>query len=270
MDYTLGFIGAGNMAEAIVRAAIDKKIVPAQRLIAADPSAQRRAVFAALGVRTAETNDAVIRGSEQILLAVKPQTLPSIGQELRAIDVQRQVVLSIMAGIPTSRIEQAIGQPARVVRVMPNTPLMVGCGTAGVCRGAHAREDDEQLILQLLRGAGTAVVVEEALLDAVTAVCGSGPAYVFYLAEAMEKAAGDLGLAPHARKLVARTILGAAMMLVQEADGVAADPVDLRRRVSSPGGTTEAAIHHLEGNKTREVIVNAIRAAEKRSRELGA
>lgn len=266
MRYRLGFIGAGNMAEAIARAAIDKRIVAAEAMVAADPAPQRREVFANLGIHIAADNAEVIAASEQILLAIKPQTLAAVGTELRAIDAAKQVVISIMAGITAARIAEAIGKPARVVRVMPNTPLLVGCGTAGVCRGEHAREGDEALVLQLLRAAGSAVVVDEKLMDAVTAVSGSGPAYVFYLAEAMEKAAGQLGLGPHARLLASRTILGAAMMLAQ--DG--ADPTDLRQRVTSPGGTTEAAIRHLDGNKTTEVFINAIRAAERRGQELGA
>ncbi len=266
MRYTLGFIGAGNMAEAIARAAIDKRIVPAEAMIAADPSPERRDVVAKLGIHASPDNAEVIGASEQILLAIKPQMLPAIGVELQAIDPATQIVVSIMAGITATRIAEAIGKPVRVVRVMPNTPLLVGCGMAGICRGEHARAGDEALVLQLLRAAGSAVVVDEKLMDAVTAVSGSGPAYVFYLAEAMEKAATQLGMGPHARVLAARTILGAAMMLVQ--DG--ADPADLRRRVTSPGGTTEAAIRHLDGNKTTDVFVNAIRAAARRSEELGA
>jgi pyrroline-5-carboxylate reductase len=266
MRYTLGFIGAGNMAEAIARAAIDKRIVPAERMIAADPAPQRREVFAKLGIGVADNNADVIAASGQIMLAIKPQMLATLGPELRAIDPAQQIVISIMAGVTAARITEAVGRPARIIRVMPNTPLLVGCGMAGICRGEHAREGDEQLVLQLLRAAGSAVVVDEKLMDAVTAVSGSGPAYVFYLAEAMEKAAAQLGLGPHARVLAARTILGAAMMLVQDD----ADPADLRRRVTSPGGTTEAAISHLDGNKTTDVFINAIRAAERRGRELGA
>jgi pyrroline-5-carboxylate reductase len=263
---TLGFIGAGNMAEAIARAAIGSGVVEASRVIAADPSAQRRRVFEGLGATVFEDNEPVVERADQVLLAIKPQALGKVAGDLAGIDRGRQVVISIMAGLSTGRIEQALGGPARVVRVMPNTPLMAGAGMAAIALGEHAEAGDEALAEKLLGAAGERIVVDESLMDAVTAVSGSGPAYVFYLAEAMERAADELGLGGHGRLLVAQTLVGAAKLLA-ESD---VDPAELRRRVTSPGGTTEAAINHLDANKTAEVFVNAIRAAESRSRELGA
>lgn len=265
MDYELGFLGAGNMAEAIARAAIDHGIVPAARMIAADPLPARREVFAALGVVVTDDNARVVSGAAQVLLAVKPQTLSALEDVLGRVDRAGQVLLSIMAGIGTRRIEDAAGGPARVVRVMPNTPLMAGCGMAGVAVGRHARSGDEALALKLLGAAGEAVLVDESDLDAVTAVSGSGPAYVFYLAEAMVRAAEDLGLGPHARLLVQQTILGAARLMATSEDA----PRELRRKVTSPGGTTEAAVRHLDAHAAAAVIVDAIKAAQARSVELG-
>ena len=266
MKCELGFIGAGNMAEAIARAAIDKQIVAADRMVVFDPVEQRREVFAALGIQAVDSNEQVISQSSSILLAIKPQTLKSIGRDLQTIDVEAQIIVSIMAGITTAKIESVMEKPARLVRVMPNTPLMVGCGMAAVALGRGAKKGDETLSMRLFGAAGEAIFVDESELDAITAVSGSGPAYVFYLAEAMEKAAADLGLAPHARVLVGQTILGAAMLIQQSQDSTRA----LRQKVTSPGGTTEAAIQHIDANSTADVFVNAIKAAEMRSRELGA
>ena len=266
MQFKLGFVGAGNMAEAIARAAIEKNILLPEAIIAADPMEERRRLFSDIGGVVTRDNAEVVAKSQQILLAIKPQALPTIADALAGIDPQSQVVLSIMAGQSTKRIEAMIGKPARVVRVMPNTPLMVGRGMAGVALGQHAHDGDESLVMKLLGAAGKVVLLRESELDAITAVSGSGPAYVFYLAEAMTKAAEQLGLAEHASMLVGQTILGAAELLCQSDEPAG----QLRRNGTSPGGTTEAAVRHLDGNKTTEVIVNAIASAHQRSQELGA
>lgn len=262
MNYELGFIGAGNMAEAIAKAAIDRGVVPAERMVAADPSDARRGVFEAMGVRTVADNAAVIASSQQVLLAVKPQMFASVAASLVNFP---GVLVSIMAGITTAKMEAALGGPARIVRVMPNTPLMAGVGMAGVASGSHARPGDETLTLRLFRAAGEAIVVPESAIDAITAVSGSGPAYLFYLAEAMQDAAADLGLGGHARLLVQQTLLGAATLLAQSQD----TPAELRRKVTSPGGTTEAAIRCMDDKHVQQAVRDAIHAACARSVELG-
>ena len=267
MRYALGLIGAGNMAEAIARAAIDSGTLSPDDLIAADPTPQRREVFASLGIAVTEDNAEVITQSAQVLLAVKPQVMPRTGGDLSKNLTDEQVVISIMAGITTGKIAAAIGRASRLVRVMPNTPMMVGCGMAGIALGRHAEPGDDDLAMRLFSAGGSrAIRVDESQLDAITAVSGSGPAYVFYLAEAMEKAAADLGLGEHGRQLVSQTILGAARLLSESDDG----PAELRRKVTSPGGTTEAAIRHLDAHQVKTVIANAVAEAERRSRELGA
>ena len=264
--YTLGFIGAGNMAEAIARAAIASGIVPAKRIIASDRSVERRAVFADLDIEATEDNARVIRESGQVLLAVKPQVMPEVAGDLAAHGRKDQIIISIMAGIGSEKLEHSIGREARIIRVMPNTPKMVGRGMAGVAPGIHARPGDEDLAMRLFTaGNSEAVVVDESLIDAVTAVSGSGPAYVFFLAEAMEHAAAELGLDQHARLLVAQTLHGAAELLVQSPDSA----TELRQKVTSPGGTTQAAITQLEGKQAHDAIVKAIHAAHARARELG-
>lgn len=273
MSYELGFLGAGNMAEAIAKAAVRGGVLSAGQMIAHDPVDARRAVFDGLGIKTVETNAQVIAGAKQVLLAVKPQMFAQVAQDLAQHLTADHVVISIMAGISTAKIAAAIaaagarsGEP-RIIRVMPNTPMMVGVGMAGVSMGKGAKAGDESLAMKLFSAGGEAIAVDESKLDAITAVSGSGPAYVFYLAEAMEKAARELGLDKEASLLVRQTILGAAHLLKEAASET---PAELRRKVTSPGGTTEAAIKHMDGNKSIDVIVNAVKAAEKRSKELGA
>jgi len=265
MAYRLGFIGAGNMAEAIARAAIEKGVLRPEQMVAADPDEGRRGVFDALGVVTAAENKPVIQQSEQLMLAVKPQKMDAPAADIAAFGATDQILISIMAGIGTVKLAQAIGASRRIVRVMPNTPVMVGYGVAGIALGETAEPGDDELTVSLFSAGGKAVRLAETKLDAITAVCGSGPGYVFYLAEAMEDAARRLGLEEEAAELVAQTVLGGAHLL-SESDESAAT---LRKKVMSPGGTTEAAIKHFEGEDVASSIVKAIQAAENRSRELG-
>lgn len=272
MQYQLGFLGAGNMAEAIVRAAITKGVLGAKDMIASDPAEARRMVFDKLGVATAAFNADVIKQSRQVLIAVKPQVMAQAAADIAKHGHGEQVLISIMAGVTTRKLADTIraaapgrGATARIVRVMPNTPLQVGYGMAGLCLGGDARPGDEAMALRLFTAGGAAIVVAEPAIDAITAVSGSGPAYLFYLAEAMEKAARELGLGEHAPLLVRQTLIGAAHLLAESGE----PPADLRRKVTSPGGTTEAAIRHMDGNKSIDVIVNAIKAAQARSVELG-
>ena len=266
MGYRLAFIGAGNMAEAIVRAALQQQAVRADELILADPSEQRRQLFADLGVTVTADNGEAIAPSEQVVLAVKPQTLPKVADELGAHLTADHVVISIMAGVRLAKLRQALGDHVRrLVRVMPNTPMLVGRGMSAIALGPDAQAGDDELAMMLLGAGGEAVRVDESAMDAVTAVSGSGPAYLFYLAEAMESAARELGLGDQSPKLVAQTLVGAAHLL-QNADD---DAATLRQRVASPGGTTEAALSHMDAHQMNQIIVNAIKAAAQRSEELG-
>ena len=270
MQYELGFLGAGHMAEAIAKAAIHKGVLQRDQIAASDPSDQRRTVFGQLGVTTDSDNAAIIGKSKQVLIAVKPQAMGQAAGDLGRHGVADQVILSIMAGVSSKKLGQAIAAghataKPRVVRVMPNTPLQIGFGMTGVALGAHAHRGDEDLAMRLFGAAGKVVLVDESQLDAVTAVSGSGPAYVFYLAEAMQRAAGELGLSEHADVLVQQTILGAAQLIATSEN----TPETLRRQVTSPGGTTQAAIEHLEKHHAADVIADAIQAAAQRSIELG-
>ncbi|MEM1212362.1 MAG: pyrroline-5-carboxylate reductase [Planctomycetota bacterium] len=265
MRYDLAFIGAGNMAEAIVRSAVSAGVVDAGRVLAVDLSEQRRAVFAEMGCTVSDAIDGGVGEAEQAVLSVKPQVFGAVADRLAEVLRVGQVVVSIMAGLSTAKISDTLGGHAKVVRVMPNTPVMVGQGMAGIALGEHAEPGDDAVAMRLFEAGGRAVRVSESLMDAVTAVSGSGPAYVFYLAEAMMAAAEKLGLGEHADVLVRQTILGAAELLSQSD----ASATELRRRVTSPGGTTEAAIDALSAAGFVDGVIDAIRRAEARGQELG-
>ncbi|WP_428389487.1 pyrroline-5-carboxylate reductase [Mucisphaera sp.] len=264
-SHRIGFIGAGNMAEAIARSAIAANLLKPDQIAAADPSPERLAVFASFGIATYTTNADLLANCEQIILAIKPQVLEKIAADLQPLR-DDQILISIMAGMSTTKIAATLGRPARIVRVMPNTPVMIARGMAGICIGSAAEPGDEDLSVALFEAGGEVVRVDEEHMDAITAVSGSGPAYLFYLAEAMTAAAAEIGLGEHADKLVRQTLLGAAELLAQSEE----PPAELRRRVTSPGGTTAAAIDTLDQEQTTKAVIKAITAARDRGRELGA
>jgi pyrroline-5-carboxylate reductase len=263
---TIAFIGGGNMAEALIRGLLVNKVVEPIQVIATDVRPERLEFLEKnFGIRTTPDNLAAVTASDIILLAVKPQQMSSVLAGLGSVIGETKLVISIAAGIPTSRIERELGGKARVVRVMPNTPALVGAGAAALCNGAHALPADRQLAETILKAVGIVVLVEEKYIDAVTALSGSGPAYVFLVAEAMIKAGIEQGLSPEiARKLTIHTIFGSAVLLAEGAD----EPAELRRKVTSPGGTTEAAIKLMSDKKLVEIFGEAIAAAARRSKEL--
>lgn len=208
---------------------------------------------------------AAARGADVLLVAVKPQDVPDLLAEVRPEVVSGAVVVSLAAGVRTAIIEAALEPGVAVVRAMPNTPALVGEGMFGVSAGASAAAEQVDDVVSLLATAGDVVVVEEKHQDAVTAVSGSGPAYVFYLAEAMVEAGTAEGLEETvARRLAAQTLTGAAALLASGDDG----PAELRRKVTSPGGTTAAAIDAFDAAGVRDALVDGIRSAARRSAEL--
>lgn len=266
MSFALGILGGGNMAEAIVRGAIAGGVLTADDVIVSDPAPPRRAVFEAMGATVTQINVDVVERAQRILLAVKPQVFESLSEATKLINAREQLVMSIMAGVSSGSILAAMGGSGRVIRVMPNTPLQVGQGASAIARAGSATDADEQYALVLFGAAGQAVVVDESMMDAVTALSGSGPAYVFYLAEAMTEGAIAQGMDPAlADRLTRQTILGAAALLTDSPEPAC----ELRRRVTSPGGTTQAAIEHMHANNVDSHIANAIAKAAKRSKELG-
>lgn len=267
---SIAVIGGGNMGRALVEGGIRAGVVDAGGWLIVEPDAGKRRAFEALGVRTIP--NAAELGSQlgpdsQVMLAVKPQMLGDVAREAAGVDWDR-VVISILAGVTSAQVREALGAQARVIRVMPNTPARIGMGTTGVAIGARARAEDAALALALFRGVGPVVeVVDESLMDAFTAVAGSGPAYLFYVAEAMMRAAEQLGFAPDvADRIVRQTLAGASTLLAE--DG-AAPPTELRASVTSKGGTTAAATRVLDEAGVMGVFAKALRAARDRGRELG-
>lgn len=258
------FIGAGNMTEAIVSGLLNKSSIAKENITVSDISEKRldhmQAVY---GVKAEADNIKAIQNSNTIVLAVKPQVFPGIWNDLKEqVDV-RCLVISIMAGIPSNAI--TLGSNMRVVRVMPNTPALIGKGIAGVAPGEYANEDDTDFVLDLMEACGDAILVSEEQLHAVTALSGSGPAYIFYFIEAMAAAGKNLGLSKeHADILALATASGAAQMVIKENE----TPETLRERVTSKGGTTAAAIASLEEQQIKQAILTAMTAALHRSQEL--
>jgi pyrroline-5-carboxylate reductase len=266
--YELGIIGAGNMAEAIARGVLKARLFDPKRMIAADVSPQRREFFEQqLGIAAVQENTTAARGSRIVLLSVKPQQMANALGELRPSLAPDALIVSIAAGISTSKIESALGEGKwHIVRAMPNTPMLLGEGMVALCRGSGAAASDLSTARQLFESAATVIEVEESQMDTVTAVSGSGPAYVFFLAEQMIRAGESFGLsAEQSRTLTIRTIAGAAKMLAASDES----PQALRKKVTSPGGTTQAAIEHMESQHVGESIETAIGAAVRRGRELG-
>jgi pyrroline-5-carboxylate reductase len=270
MSYELGIIGSGNMAEAIVRGVLRVKLLQPNQILAADVSPARRELFEKqLGVKAVEDNLEVARQSRQLLLSVKPQHAPAALAGIGGVaDPAGTLVISIMAGLGSAFIAKHLGgdKPWRIVRTMPNTPMLVGEGMVGLCPGAHATAADVAAARRLFEAAAEVVEVREDQMDAVTAMSGSGPAYFFYFVEHMIAAGVSLGLSPEqAREMAIQTAVGAAKMLITSPDS----PQELRRKVTSPGGTTQAAITHLEQHHVGETFAQAIAAAERRGKELG-
>lgn len=269
MAYGLGIIGAGNMAEAIVRGVIRAGQFQPGDIIASDVSVARRDLFAnELKVRAVEENKEVARQSRILLLSVKPQMMAAALDSIGGVADPATLVISIAAGISSGFIEKHLGggKSWRVVRSMPNTPMLVGEGMVGIAAGKNATAEDLATARKLFESAATVVELGEERIDAITAMSGSGPAYFFYLVEQMIAAGVELGLTPEqSHQLAVRTAVGAAKMLANSPDS----PQELRRKVTSPGGTTQAAISRMEGHGVGPAIVDAIKAAERRGKELG-
>jgi pyrroline-5-carboxylate reductase len=268
MTYELGILGAGNMAEAIVRGVLRSLRLPADKIIVADVAPARRDLFSSeLHITAVEDNLEVARQSRTVLISVKPQQAKSALEGIGAVLDANSLVISIMAGISISFIESALGadKPWHVIRTMPNTPMLVGEGMVAISQGQHATAKDVMFARSIFESAASIVEVTEDKIDAVTAISGSGPAYFYFLVEQMIQAGIDMGLTPvQARLLATKTAAGAGTMLKLSSDS----PAELRRKVTSPGGTTQAAITYLETNNAAGILIDAMKAAQKRSKEL--
>ena len=258
------FIGAGNMAEAIVAGIVKQQVVAASDVCVTDINEERLAhLTEAYGVGGSLKNAPAVAEADVIVLSVKPQIFPVVWPEIESALKPDALVVSIMAGVPSVKI--ANGKSIRVVRVMPNTPSLVGEGAAGIAAGEFATEADLELAQKLLGAVGVAKIVEESEIDAVTALSGSGPAYVFYLLESMLEAADQMGLEPGvSRELALSTVIGAAKLMKESGEGAA----ELRAKVTSKGGTTHAAMSTMEELGIKGSIIEAMKAAQAKSIEL--
>ena len=261
----LGVIGCGNMGAALLRGVVRARVLPPGRVLCADAEAAKlRRLARALKVRAVGSNGELARASGVILLAVKPQQMAKVLAEIRPHLAHRPLLISIAAGIRSGWIERRTGGRCPVVRVMPNTPALVGAGISAVAPGRRASAAHLKAAEAVLRAVGEVVRVPERWMDAVTAVSGSGPAYFFHLMEQMIRAGTELGLSPAAARLLTlATAAGAAALAAQ-----GEDPATLRAKVTSKGGTTEAAFRAFERGRLAQTLRAGIRAAAKRSKEL--
>lgn len=264
----VAIIGLGRIGTAIASAVVGSDRLEPDDLVGAEPDADRAAEVARnLGITTTTDNDEAVAGADVVLLAVKPHLLADIVADIAPHLGDDTLVVSVAAGIRTATIEEALGRDLPVVRIMPNTPLLVGQGMSVLAPGSRADADHLDRAGALVAGAGDVRVIDESLFDAVTAVSGSGPAYVFALAEAMVAGAIAQGLDPDdAVALVEQTVAGAGALLRGSELGAA----ELREMVSSPGGTTVAGLARLAAHGLDDAVADAIAAATARGRELGA
>lgn len=266
---TIAFIGGGNMARSLIGGLIARGVAPDSIRVAEPVAELRDALQRDFNIAVSTDAPPAVAGASTWLFAVKPQAMRGVCESLAPLAQSvAPLIVSIAAGVTAAQLERWLGQGARVVRAMPNTPALLGAGVTGLFANARVRADGRTRAQQLLASAGDVVWIEdEAKMDAVTAVSGSGPAYVFLLAEAMQDAARAEGLsADAAHTLVLRTVVGAARMLAEAHEA----PDELRRRVTSPGGTTQAAIETFESNGFRDLVALAIRNATERGKQLSA
>jgi pyrroline-5-carboxylate reductase len=266
-DKRIAFIGAGNMGEALIKGLLQAGLVRPEDLLATDVRVDRLGyIQKTYGVEVFADNRDATAKAEVLILAVKPQVMEEVLMGLREVVTAKHLFLSIAAGIRTSFIEERFPQPVRVVRIMPNTPALVLTGASAITPGRHATPEDVEIAHQIFQGVGRVVQVEEKLMDTVTGLSGSGPAYIFIVIEALSDAGVRMGLPRDvATVLAAQTVLGAAQMVLETGE----HPARLKDMVASPGGTTIAGLQVLEQGRLRGILMEAVEAATKRSLELG-
>lgn len=262
----IGFIGAGNMAEALMNGLISSHTVLPGSIMASDKDVERLAVIAeGYKIKAMNSNAGVVAGSDIVILAVKPQDIASVLSEIRE-EAKDRLIISIAAGVNTKKIADILLTPVRIIRGMPNTPAIVLSGATALFMGEGCTKDDEKMAVRVFDAVGKTVVLkDESLMDAVTGLSGSGPAYVFVILEALADAGVRMGLPRETASLLAnQTVFGAARMVME----TKRHPAELKDMVASPGGTTIAGLKKLEEGKLRAAIMEAVEAAALRSKEL--
>ncbi len=266
-ELKIGFLGAGRMATALAKGFLDRGLVKPSGLMASDVLGSARTAFAkATGAKVTGANSDVLDFASVIVLSVKPAQVTEVLEEVRSHFLEKHLLISIAAGVPLAKLQAALPEGARVIRAMPNTPALVGAGASGYALGRSARPTDDRLAQKLLSAVGIACPVKESLLDAVTGLSGSGPAYAFLIIEALSDGGVAAGLPREiALKLAAHTLLGSAKMVLE----TGLHPGFLKDMVTSPGGTTIEGVHELERAGLRAALISAVRAATEKSKKLG-
>lgn len=263
---SIGFIGAGNMAEAMIRGLLRGHDFDASAIFASGPREERMRELREKYAIDASTDNAKPANAEIVVLSVKPQILSRVLDEVADAIRPDALVISIAAGVPVAAIQARLASGTRVVRAMPNTPALVDAAATAIAGGEHARESDLAEAKKIFDSIGLTVVLEESQLDAVTGLSGSGPAYVFLILEALADAGVKVGLSRRTSQLLAaQTVLGSAKLLLETNE----HPGRLKDMVTSPGGTAITGLHTLENGGVRTTLMNAVEAATRRSRELG-
>ncbi|UVI27816.1 pyrroline-5-carboxylate reductase [Paenibacillus spongiae] len=270
----LCFYGAGSMAEAIVRGLLDRGLADPSRVSMLNRSNVDRLEELAdrYGVQVSSEQDAnaqrsMLREADVIFLSMKPKDAADAIRKLQGIVTSSQLIISVIAGLSIQTIQQLLGQKASIVRTMPNTSSTIGLGATGISFSSTVDDNQRQLAQAMFDSIGLTAIVDEPLIEAVTGVSGSGPAYVYFLMEAMIKAGTQLGLSDEAaRELTVQTVLGAAQMVKSTGD----NPAELRRKVTSPNGTTQAAIETLDKHDFTNGVIRAVARAAERASEMGA
>ena len=264
---TIGFLGTGKMATALAKGLVQVSLVQPEQVLGSDLAEAARANFERqVGARTTAFNPDVLKFASVVLLAVKPSQVLAVLKELRGLVSEKHLLVSLAAGVPLARLEGGLTSGARVVRVMPNTPALVGASASAYALGRSATAEDGKLVARLLSAVGLALEVPETLLDAVTGLSGSGPAYVYLFMEALSDGGVAAGLPRDiATQLATQTVLGAARMALE----TGLHPGALKDMVTSPGGTTIEGVHELEKAGVRGAIMNAVRAAAEKAHKLG-
>lgn len=267
VEVKIGFLGTGKMALALAKGMVDQGTVTASQVVGTDPFPAAREAFAqAVGGQVVDDVQALLSLADVIFIAVKPDKVEEVLVAMNPHLTSDHLVISIAAGVPLITFESNLPASTRVIRVMPNTPAMVGASAAGYALGLHADESDGELAERLLSAVGIAVKVPESLLDAVTGLSGSGPAFVYQIIEALSDGGVAAGLPRDtATRLAAQTVLGGAKMVLETGQ----HPGALKDMVTSPGGTTIEGVHELEKGGLRATLMNAVRAAAGKSRKLG-
>lgn len=262
----VGFLGAGNMGEAMIKGLLQAGLVDAQDVCATDVRADRLAQLARqYGIRTAPGNPALVAGSDVVILAVKPQTMGAVLREVAGA-ADGRLFISIAAGVATPTLRAHLGKPVRLIRVMPNTPALVLEGVTAIARADGLDHGDLETAEELFGAVGRVVVLDEDALDAVTGLSGSGPAYVAIVIESLADGGVKMGLdRATAMTLAVQTVLGSAKLIRE----TGMHPGQLKDMVASPGGTTIAGISALEEGGVRRTFISAVERATQRSRELG-